>query len=170
MPCADAPVAIPTKGMAAAANALARPDPTKASPEMVAIATPNRPRCSYNMRTARAAIHTTLTSLLQAGDHVVAQRAIYGGTFALLKQVFPRYGIQVDLVEPEESRGSDRLHIRIVAVHHVRIVMQQEIAFVHHFEIAHRKFPGHLTDGGGGVFSLQAARCSVPSTRYNVKL
>src|SRR2546426_11876179 len=56
---------------------------------------------AWSFGSGMAAIHTTLTSLLQAGDHVVAQRTIYGGTYALLKEVFPRYGIQADLVEPE---------------------------------------------------------------------
>src|SRR6266571_152497 len=58
---------------------------------------------AWSFGSGMAAIHTTLTSLLQAGDHVVAQRTIYGGTYALLKGVFPRYGVQVDLVDPEAT-------------------------------------------------------------------
>jgi methionine-gamma-lyase len=48
-----------------------------------------------------AAIHTSLTSLLRTGDHLVAQRTLYGGTFALLTRRFLDYGIEVTLVEPE---------------------------------------------------------------------
>jgi methionine-gamma-lyase len=48
-----------------------------------------------------AAIHTALTSLMRAGDHLVAQRTIYGGTYSLLTKVFPGYGIEVTFVSPE---------------------------------------------------------------------
>ncbi len=47
------------------------------------------------------ALHTTLTSLVAAGGHLVAEHAVYGGTFALLRTVFPGYGIEVSFVDPE---------------------------------------------------------------------
>jgi cystathionine beta-lyase/cystathionine gamma-synthase len=56
---------------------------------------------AWSFASGMAALHTALTSLLQAGDHVVAQRAVYGGTWALLTAVFPRYGIEATLCEPE---------------------------------------------------------------------
>ena len=45
-----------------------------------------------------AAISTTLLTLLQAGDHVVAQTELYGGTYALLRSLLPRYGISTTFV------------------------------------------------------------------------
>jgi cystathionine beta-lyase/cystathionine gamma-synthase len=56
---------------------------------------------AWSFASGMAAIHTTLTSLVRAGDHVVAQRTIYGGTFALLTSVLPGYGIDVSFVPPE---------------------------------------------------------------------
>ena len=56
---------------------------------------------AWSFASGMAAIHTTLTALLRAGDHVVAQRTLYGGTFALLRSVLPGYGIEVTFVEPE---------------------------------------------------------------------
>jgi cystathionine beta-lyase/cystathionine gamma-synthase len=56
---------------------------------------------AWSFASGMAAIHTTLTSLVRAGDHVVAQRTIYGGTFALLTKVFPCYGVEVSFVPPE---------------------------------------------------------------------
>jgi cystathionine beta-lyase/cystathionine gamma-synthase len=56
---------------------------------------------AWSFGSGMAAIHTALTSLLKSGDHLVAQRAMYGGTFALLRGVLPGYGIEVTLVEPE---------------------------------------------------------------------
>ena len=45
-----------------------------------------------------AAISTTLLALLSAGDHVVAQAQVYGGTYSLLASVLPRFGITATFV------------------------------------------------------------------------
>ena len=55
-----------------------------------------------------ATLHTTLTSILGAGDHIVAQRALYGGTFSLVTRSFARYGISSTLVEPEARAVEQR--------------------------------------------------------------
>jgi cystathionine beta-lyase/cystathionine gamma-synthase len=46
-----------------------------------------------------AAIATTLLTLLGAGDHLLAQNCLYGGTHELLVTEFPRLGIEVDFIE-----------------------------------------------------------------------
>lgn len=46
-----------------------------------------------------AAVSASLLSVLKAGDHVLAQDALYGGTHQLLTQDLPRYGITVDFVD-----------------------------------------------------------------------
>jgi cystathionine beta-lyase/cystathionine gamma-synthase len=46
-----------------------------------------------------AAIATTLLTLLGAGDHLLAQNCLYGGTHALLRTEFPRLGIEVDFID-----------------------------------------------------------------------
>lgn len=56
---------------------------------------------AWSFGSGMAAIHTALTSVLRSGDHLLAQRTIYGGTFALLREVFPGYGIEATFVEPE---------------------------------------------------------------------
>ena len=45
------------------------------------------------------AIATVLLSLAGAGDHVVAQRDLYGGTHSLLAHTAPRFGIEVSFVD-----------------------------------------------------------------------
>jgi cystathionine beta-lyase/cystathionine gamma-synthase len=45
------------------------------------------------------AISTVLMTLLSAGDHVVASAQLYGGTYALLTHVLPRFGVLVDFVD-----------------------------------------------------------------------
>ena len=46
-----------------------------------------------------AAITYTILGLAHAGDHVVAASTIYGGTFNLLKETLPRYGITTTFVD-----------------------------------------------------------------------
>ncbi len=45
------------------------------------------------------AITTTIMALLQAGDHIVAQRDIYGGTHKFLSQWLPKLGIETTFVD-----------------------------------------------------------------------
>ncbi len=45
-----------------------------------------------------AAISSTILQLCDAGDEVVAAHTIYGGTYALFKNVLPRFGIKVNFV------------------------------------------------------------------------
>ena len=54
--------------------------------------------------TGMAATSTTLLALLKGGDEVVCSAAIYGGTFHLIEDFFPRLGIQPRFVSLEELR------------------------------------------------------------------
>jgi cystathionine beta-lyase/cystathionine gamma-synthase len=56
---------------------------------------------AWSFGSGMAALHTALTALLRAGDHLVTHRTIYGGTFVLVRDVLPGYGIEASLVEPE---------------------------------------------------------------------
>ena len=46
-----------------------------------------------------AAISAGLLALVQSGDHIVADRHVYGGTYTLLTEEFPRWGITTTLVD-----------------------------------------------------------------------
>jgi cystathionine beta-lyase/cystathionine gamma-synthase len=48
-----------------------------------------------------AAIYTTLLTLLSPGDHLLAQRCLYGGTHELLTREFPRLGIACDFIDAD---------------------------------------------------------------------
>src|SRR6202043_1703961 len=48
------------------------------------------------------AITTTLMALLKTGDHVVAQRDIYGGVHKFLSQWLPKMGIETTFVDTNE--------------------------------------------------------------------
>jgi cystathionine beta-lyase/cystathionine gamma-synthase len=66
-----------------------------------------------------AAISATLFALLSAGDHVLAQNCLYGGTHDLLTQEFPQYGLAVDFIDadrPESWRAQLKSTTRIIYV------------------------------------------------------
>ncbi len=46
-----------------------------------------------------AAITYTIQALAQAGDHIVAQKTIYGGSYNLLAHTLPQYGIETTFVD-----------------------------------------------------------------------
>ncbi len=50
-----------------------------------------------------AAITYTIQNLAQAGDHIVAAKTIYGGTYNLLEHTLPQYGITTTFVDPDEE-------------------------------------------------------------------
>jgi methionine-gamma-lyase len=48
------------------------------------------------------AVSTIMLSLLRSGDHVIAQRRLYGGVFALLRDLADRWGISVTYIDAED--------------------------------------------------------------------
>jgi cystathionine beta-lyase/cystathionine gamma-synthase len=50
-----------------------------------------------------AAISTTLLALLSAGEHLLAQRCLYGGTHDLLTRDFARFGLSADFIDADRS-------------------------------------------------------------------
>jgi len=52
-----------------------------------------------------AAITYTFQGLAAAGDHIVAAKTIYGGTYNLLAHTLPQYGITATFVEPDDPEN-----------------------------------------------------------------
>lgn len=65
------------------------------------------------------AVTYTILALAHAGDHVVAASTIYGGTFNLLKEPLPRYGITttfVDVDNLEEVEAAIKDNTKLVLI------------------------------------------------------
>lgn len=55
-----------------------------------------------------AAIGYTIQNLAFAGDHIVAAKTIYGGTYNLLAHTLPQYGIETTFVNPDENGSFEK--------------------------------------------------------------
>jgi len=69
-----------------------------------------------------AAMHLAITTLLDAGDHIVASASLYGGTINLLTHTLPRFGITTTFVKPRDHDG-----IRAAIKPNTRLVIGETI-------------------------------------------
>ncbi|MBS0958974.1 PLP-dependent transferase, partial [Leuconostoc pseudomesenteroides] len=72
-------------------------NPTREAGEQ-AIATLEHGKHGYLFSTGMAAISSVLFTL-SAGDHLVVSQHVYGGTFRVLEEILPRWGITHDFVD-----------------------------------------------------------------------
>ena len=52
-----------------------------------------------------AAATYAIENIAGAGDHIVSEKAIYGGTYNLFLHTLPRFGITTTFVEPQDLKG-----------------------------------------------------------------
>lgn len=65
----------------------------------------------------QAATFHTIVTLASAGDHIISDNVVYGGTLGLLKNVFPRFGIAVSMVDAtntDELKKAMKENTRVV--------------------------------------------------------
>ena len=53
----------------------------------------------------QAALHLAISTIASAGDHIVASRALYGGSHNLLSYTLPRFGIETTFVDPRDPQA-----------------------------------------------------------------
>lgn len=53
----------------------------------------------------QAALHLGVSSLLSAGDHIVASKNLYGGSHNMMKLTLPRFGITTTFVDPRDPEA-----------------------------------------------------------------
>ena len=76
-----------------------------------AVATLEGAQSALAFGSGMGAIASTVLALCSQGDHIVAQRQLYGGTLFFLQTVCPRFGIEVTLVDGTEP-GAFRAAVR----------------------------------------------------------
>lgn len=55
-----------------------------------------------------AAMFSSMASFLEAGDHVVASRAVFGSTHQILTQILPKWGISHTYVDPADTESWEK--------------------------------------------------------------
>ncbi len=66
-----------------------------------------------------AAISTTILGLLSSGDHIIASSDVYGGTYGLLTEDLPRFGIEVtmaDMRDPSSYEAAIKDNTKMIYV------------------------------------------------------
>ncbi|EAR01159.1 trans-sulfuration enzyme family protein [Maribacter sp. HTCC2170] len=66
-----------------------------------------------------AAISTALLAFLQAGDHIVLQKALYGGTYNFVNEEFSKYGIEFSFtegLEPQDFESKIKDNTKVIFV------------------------------------------------------
>ncbi len=64
-----------------------------------------------------AAITNAIFQLCNSGDHIIAARTLYGGTYAFLKNYLPKFNIDVtfvDITKPDIVAGAIRENTRVI--------------------------------------------------------
>ena len=52
--------------------------------------------------TGMAAMFASIAGLVEAGDHIVASRALFGSTYQILSTIMPRWGVETTFVDPKD--------------------------------------------------------------------
>lgn len=58
--------------------------------------------------TGAAAVAYSVLNIAQAGDHIVSQKTIYGGTYNLFAHTLAQYGIKTTFVDPADEDGYEK--------------------------------------------------------------
>ena len=76
-------------------------NPTNTAAEQ-AVAAIEGVEAAWTFASGMGAITTTILALLKAGDHVVAQRDVYGGVMKFFSQWLPKMGIETTFVDTDD--------------------------------------------------------------------
>lgn len=87
-----------------------------------------------------AAVTYTIQNLATAGDHIVAAKTIYGGSYNLLAHTLPEYGITTTFVDPDEEGSFERalqantkaIYIETLGNPHSNIIDVEKLADLAH--------------------------------------
>jgi methionine-gamma-lyase len=87
-----------------------------------------------------AAISLSLLAQVKSGDHIIAAKVLYGGSYALLKTEFARFNIEVTFVDPinEDLTPHFRPNTKVVYVETISNPIMEAIDLPLIAEVTHR--------------------------------
>jgi len=117
---------------------------------------------AYATATGMAAVHGALFSILKAGDHLVASRALFGSCLYIIEELLPRFGVEisfVDGIDLDDWESSITTNTKVVFVETISNPTLEIIDLAAVSEIAHRKGALVIVDNvfTTPVFSLAAS-------------
>ncbi len=82
-----------------------------------------------------AAVSSALLSVLRAGDRLLVQRGVYGGTHSFVTKQLPRHGVEVVLVDPtdpgswsaELTAGTRAIYVESISNPTMRVAALEEV-------------------------------------------
>lgn len=63
----------------------------------------------FAFATGMAAIYSSMAALLESGDHIICARSVFGSTYTLLTQFFPKWNIQTSFFDIDKPEQIDSL-------------------------------------------------------------
>ena len=116
---------------------------------------------AYATATGMAAVHGVLFSILKAGDHLVASRALFGSCLYIIEELLPRFGVEISFVDGTDLDDWERsitTNTKVVFLETISNPTLEIIDLATVSEIAHRKGALVIVDNvfTTPVFSLAA--------------
>ena len=116
---------------------------------------------AYATATGMAAVHGALFSILKAGDHLVASRALFGSCLYIIEELLPRFGVEISFVDGTDLDDWERsitTNTKVVFLETISNPTLEIIDLATVSEIAHRKGALVIVDNvfTTPVFSLAA--------------
>ena len=117
---------------------------------------------AYATATGMAAVHGALFSILKAGDHLVASRALFGSCLYIIEELLPRFGVEISFVDGTDLDDWERsitTSTKVVFLETISNPTLEIIDLATVSEIAHRKGALVIVDNvfTTPVFSLAAS-------------
>jgi len=117
---------------------------------------------AYATATGMAAVHGALFSILKAGDHLVASRALFGSCLYIIEELLPRFGVEISFVDGTDLDDWERsitANTKVVFLETISNPTLEIIDLATVSEIAHRKGALVIVDNvfTTPVFSLAAS-------------
>ena len=117
---------------------------------------------AYATATGMAAVHGALFSILKAGDHLVASRALFGSCLYIIEKLLPRFGVEISFVDGTDLDDWERsitTNTKVVFLETISNPTLEIIDLATVSEIAHRKGALVIVDNvfTTPVFSLAAS-------------
>lgn len=97
---------------------------------------------AYATATGMAAVHGALFSILKAGDHLVASRALFGSCLYIIEELLPRFGVEISFVDGTDLDDWERsitTNTKVVFLETISNPTLEIIDLATVSEIAHRK-------------------------------